>query len=38
MMIILFVVDVVMSPRLIYNDNEKMIKGMEEIKKKRVKK
>ena len=37
MMIILFVVDMVMSPRLIYNDNEKMIKDIKEIKKRELK-
>ena len=37
MMIILSAVDMVMSPRLICNDNEKVIKDIEEIKK-RVKK
>ena len=37
MMIILFVVDMVMSPRLIYNDNEKMIKDIEEIRKRELK-
>ena len=37
MMIILSAVDMVMSPRLIYNDNEKMIKDIEEIKKRELK-
>ena len=37
MMIILSAVDMAMSPRLICNDNEKVIKDIEEIKKRELK-